>query len=270
MGRKKINRTGEKNINNFGSEMIIINSYIEFNNKHKRDFTYIDIYFPEYDWTAKHREYKEFKKGSIVCPHERRTYGVGYLGEGKYKSKENGKFTKCYKVWNSMLQRCYDSKYHEKYPTYKGCKVCEEWLCFQNFAEWFYDNYYKIENETMCLDKDILIKHNKIYTPETCIFVPQTINLLFTKSNKSRGNYPLGVDYHKASNKFRARCSVYDFKIKKLINKYLGLYNTQEKAFEVYKQFKENHIKEVANHYKGLTPEKLYNALYNYEVEIDD
>lgn len=257
----KIDRTGEENINNFGSKMVIIGY------RNTRD---VDVYFPEYDWMARSVEYKQFKKGDIKCPYERSVYDIGYIGEGKYKVSENGKLTKCYRTWHSMLTRCYDEKHRYKNPTYKDCEVYNEWLCFQKFAEWYYDNYYEIEGEKMCLDKDILNKGNKVYSPENCVFVPEIINKLFTKRDKTRGEYPIGVDYHKAGNKFRARCNVYDFKIKKLINKHLGLYNTQEKAFEVYKHYKENHIKDVANYYKGLIPERLYNALYDYEVEIDD
>ena len=164
MGRNKIDRIGEENVNNFGSKIIITRYRMNAD---------IDVYFPEYKWTAKDVTYQNFKKGNIKCPYEKRYYGVGYLGEGKYKMSENRKLTKCYKAWYHMLQRCYDHKLHERYPTYKDCKVSEEWHNFQNFGKWFDDNYYEIEGETMTLDKDILTKHNKIYSPETCIFVPQ-------------------------------------------------------------------------------------------------
>ena len=257
----KVNRIGEENINTFGSKIVIIRY---------GSATDVDVCFPEYNWTFKNREYSKFKNGQIRCPYERRTYGVGYIGEGKYKVKENGKLTKYYKVWHDMLRRCYDEKFHEKYPTYKDCKVYEEWHNFQNFVEWYESNYYEIEGEVMCLDKDILNKGNKIYSPDTCVFVPHNINMLFVKCDKDRGNYLIGVHYHKASGKFQAQCNVYDFKENKSKKKYLGLYDTVEQAFEVYKQFKEKHIKEVADHYKDQIPEKLYQALYNYEVEITD
>lgn len=257
----KIDRVGEENINNFGSK-IIITRYGS-----ARD---IDVHFPEYNWTFKHTAYKEFKSGKIKCPYERRVFGIGYIGEGKYKVSENGKKTKCYRTWQNMLQRCYDEKQRYKNPTYINCEVCDEWYCYQNFAKWYYNNYYEIENEVMSLDKDILCKGNKIYSPENCIFVPNNINILFIKSDKTRGEYPIGIDYNKSSGKFRARCSIYDFKENKNKNEYLGLYDTPEKAFKVYKQFKEKYIKEVADHYKEQIPDKLYDALYNYEVEITD
>ena len=111
---RKIDRTGEEGFNSFGSKMIIV-EYI--NNKH------IDVYFPEYDWIFKHAEYSKFRKGEIKCPYERRYFGHGYLGEGKYKVRENGKNSDEYRIWYHMLERCYDLKYQEKEPRYKGCMV---------------------------------------------------------------------------------------------------------------------------------------------------
>ncbi len=256
------NKIGEIGYNNFGSKMIIV----EYRNN--RD---IDVYFPQYDWTFKNTYYSVFKNGEISCLYERRTYRIGYIGEGKYKiHDENGKMTKCYRAWYDMLRRCYDSKHHEKYPTYKNCKVCDEWLNFQNFAKWYYDNYYEIEGEIMCLDKDILVKGNKMYSPKTCIFVPHNINTLFIKNDKSRGECPIGVTYNKRDKKFSAQCSIYNFEEDKKEYKYLGNYATPKEAFTSYKEFKEKYIKKIADEYKDKIPQKLYNAMYKYEVEITD
>ena len=256
MSKKFTDKTGEENYNKFGSKMIITRG-----NKS----TDIDIYFPEYNWTFYHNRYRNFKNGNVKCPYEPRFFSKGYLGEGKYKIKENGKFTKCYLKWSSMLKRCYDKKYHIRRPTYKDCTVCDEWLCFQNFAEWFYDNYYECDNEIMCLDKDILVKGNKIYSPNTCIFVPQRINILFVKSDKVRGDYPIGVYYYKPTNKFKSQCNN---GYKNRIN--LGYYDTPEEAFQIYKVYKENLIKQIADEYKNLIPQKLYQTMINYKVEIND
>ena len=255
----KIDRTGEESINNFGSK-IVITKY-----NYARD---IDVYFPEYNWTAKNVEYRQFKNGEIKCPYERRAFGVGYMGEGKYRSKENGKTTRIYKTWQSMLQRCYDKKYHEKRPTYIGCAVDKYWHNFQNFAKWYEENYYTIEGERMHLDKDVLVKGNKVYSSETCIFVPQTINLLFTKRNNARGESVIGTSLK--NGKYKVECHIINLKTGKSKKEYLGYYDTQEKAFEVYKQYKEKYIKEVADHYKDQIPEKLYQVLYEYQVEITD
>ena len=259
MGRKKIDRTGEMNINSFGSKMII---------KEYRKYSDIDVYFPEYDWTFEHAEYQSFKKGEIKCPYEPRTFGVGYLGEGKYKTRENGKLTDEYKIWYHMVERCYDPKYHEKRSTYKDCKVEDYLLNFQHMATWIDENYYEVPGEKMCLDKDILYKGNKVYSRETCIFVPQRINSLFTKSDNSRGKNPIGVSDLPSGN-YRVDCNNGYGK-----NIYLGTYKTKEEAFQVYKKYKEKVIKETIDSYKGKIPEPHYSrlkeAMYKYEVEIDD
>lgn len=249
-----MNRVGEINYNNFGSKMKII----EYRNA--KD---IDVYFEEYNWT-KHSDYKNFKKGSIICPYERRFKGVGYLGEGKYKFRENNKETRCYHEWMKILERGYSKLWKEKHPTYEKVYVCEEWHNFQNFAEWYYNNYYNINEERMEIDKDILYKNNKIYSPDTCIIVPQRINKLFVKSDRIRGNYPIGVHRHKNGN-YVVQCEFNDSR-----KRYLGCYSTVEEAFNVYKMEKENYIKQVANEYKPYIPKKLYDAMYKYEVEIND
>ena len=191
-------------------------------------------------------------------------YGVGFIGEGPYKAKVNGEHTKEYIAWRDMLKRCCSDNYHKKYPTYIGCEVCDEWLNFQNFAEWYDENHYEVSGERMALDKDILIKGNKIYSPDTCVFVPQSINLLFIKSNSKRGDLPIGVTYNKQYKKYQSQCSVN----KK--QKHLGYYDTPEEAFQIYKQSKEACIKKAANDYAELIPFNLYQAMIDYEVEYDD
>ena len=255
----KINRTGEEKLNNFGSKMVV---------KEYRKYSDIDIYFPEYDWTAKHVQYNNFKKGNIKCPYEPKVYGVGYLGEGKYKAFENGKKTDKYDIWYHMLERCYDPKFHERNSTYKDCMVEDYLLNFQHMGEWIEENYYEIPGEKMCLDKDILHKGNKIYSRDTCVFVPQRINKLFTKADNSRGNDPIGVSDLPSGN-YQVYCNNGYGK-----NIYLGTYSTKEGAFQAYKQYKENLIKRTIDSYEGIIPEPYYSrlktAMYNYEVEIDD
>ena len=256
---KKIDRTGEERVNNFGSKMII---------KRYRTNKDIDFYFPKYNWTAKHVIYKNFKNGQIKCPYERRYFNVGYLGEGKYMVSENGKLKQEYKIWYDMLRRCYDPKLHERYTTYKNCTVEEYLLNFQRMGEWIENNYYEVPGEKMCLDKDILCKGNKVYSRDTCIFVPQRINTLFTKSDKSRGKNPIGIYLNSLGSYVAHCCDGYGKQIP------LGIYSTKEAAFQVYKQYKEKVIKEVIDSYEGRIPEPHYSrlreAMYNYKVEIDD
>ena len=115
-----------------------------------------------------------------------------------------------YSTWRNMLVRCYSSKYKEKYPTYVGVTCCTEWLSFITFAKWFKDNYI----EGYHLDKDLLYKSNKIYSPKTCIFVPTDINTFLTTSASARGTLPLGVSMDgtsfRASIKSKHICSVKD------------------------------------------------------------
>ena len=256
---KVIDRIGEEKVNKFGSKMII---------KEYRKYNDIDVYFPEYDWTFKHRKYNHFKDGTIKCPYEPRICGTGYLGEGKYKARENGRDTDEYKIYYQMIRRCYDPKHQEKYPTYKGCTVEDYLLNFQNMSEWLDKNYYKVPGEKMCFDKDILFKGNKIYSRKNCIFVPERINLLFIKHDNTRGDCPIGVS-PTSSGKYRAYCNDGYGKMD-----YLGTYSTKEEAFQAYKKYKEKIIKETIDSYERKIPEPFYSrlktAMYNYKVEIDD
>jgi hypothetical protein len=195
---------------------------------------------------------------------KRRLLGIGYLGEGLHKTKEMGKQTLKYTTWNHMITRCYDKKYHEIKPTYKDCTVAEEWHNFQNFATWWDENYYEIDGEKMHLDKDILMKGNKVYSPDTCILVPQTVNSLFLKRNSKRGDLPIGVSWHKRDKRYTSTYRDGKGSV------HIGNFSSSEEAFNAYKFCKEKYIKEVAEKYKVEIPEKLYNALYLYEVEIDD
>ena len=120
----------------------------------------------------------------------------------------------------------------------------------------------------MCLDKDILHKGNKIYSRENCIFVPERINKLFVKRDNSRGDNPIGV-YPTLSGNYMASCRN---GCGKSIS--LGTYKTKEEAFNAYKTYKENYIKEVIDSYKGIILEPFYSklreAMYKYKVEITD
>lgn len=260
---KFIDRTGEENYNNFGTLMKIV----EY-----RNFQDIVIEFQDEYKVKVHTRYNDFKKGEVKNPYDKTVYKVGYYGVGKHKSRgKDGKQTKAYKSWLSMISRCYNPYYINKFPTYIYTTVCEEWLNFQNFAEWYEKNYYEIPNQRMHLDKDILIKGNKIYSPETCVIVPERINVLFVKSDKIRGEYPIGCTRHKRDNIIQVECTIIGENGKSK-NKYLGQFplNKPFQAFYTYKIFKENYIKQVADEYKDLIPQKLYDAMYAYEVEIND
>ena len=244
-----IDRTGEIRQNHFGTPMKII-SY--------RNCDDIDVEFQdEHHFIVKHATYNNFKLGGITNPYDITVYGVGYFGEGKYKSSyEKGVVYQGYKTWADMLKRCYRTKYKDMYPSYhKIATVCDEWHCYQVFAEWYENNKYNVE-ERLHLDKDILIPGNKIYSPETCILVPQRINLLFMNKSNSQG-LPNGIRKMKSG-----YYSVHYSHLK------IGNYKTFEEAANAYCIAKENAIKDIADEYKNIIPTKLYDALNNYKVDI--
>lgn len=108
-----------------------------------------------------------------------------------------------YRAWVDMLKRCYSPKLQEKYPTYKGCSVSEEWLTFSNFKRWMECQDF----EGMQLDKDILFKGNKVYSAETCVFVTREVNLFTIDRGNYRGGWLVGVYWNKRYGKFQSRCS---------------------------------------------------------------
>lgn len=252
----KINRVGEEKLNNFGNKMVIMR-YENLNN--------IDVYFPEYDWIFKHAKYQNFKNRSIRCPYERRYFNIGYLGEGDAIVSTKGKHSKQFILWRDMMGRCYNNRHKKRQPTYINCETCKEWHNYNTFYEWYEENYYETQGERVALDKDILYKGNKLYSPETCVFVPQSINNLFLKRDAARGEYPIGVSYNKLHDKFQAKCNNAN---KESVD--LGDFSNPIDAFNEYKRFKELTIKKVADKYKNIIPEKLYEALYSYKVEIND
>lgn len=129
-----------------------------------------------------------------------------------------------------MLHRAYDSKAQVRRPNYVGCSVFDEWLTFSNFKLWMETQDW----EGKQLDKDILVPGNKVYSPETCVFVTAVLNVFLTLRGSDRGAYLVGVNWHKASGKFVAQCSN-PFTRKR---EYLGLFHTEEAAHEAWRKRK--------------------------------
>lgn len=241
--KKHFSHEGEEFLNNQGLLFRIIGDYgwdkciIEFENGYSTMTTYTCA-----------------KAGSVSNPYHPSVYGVGYLGVGKYIRDRN----KLSRTWDGMLERSFCKKYKIKKTTYQDVTVCEEWHNFQNFGAWYEENFKPEYMQGWHLDKDILIKGNKVYSPETCCFVPQIINALFVKNDINRGEYPIGVN--KKGNMFKAILS--------LNGKHL--YKTAEEAFQVYKEAKEVKIKKIAEEWRGKISDRTYEALINYQVEITD
>jgi hypothetical protein len=245
-------RLGEKYLTNEGYEIEIIeyfgcmNCTIIFNDKERA--------------VINNTTYSCLKKGQISNPYHPSVCGVGYFGIGSFKAKVNGEKTPHYESWSRIIKRCYSEKSQKRNPTYISCVVDESWHNFQNFAEWYEENYNPEIMQGWHLDKDILVKGNKVYSSETCCFVPQEINKLF-KFYNSNTNYPTGVGFHKRDKKYV---------LTSFRSKYLGYFETLDSAFHKHKEMKEKHIKEVADKWKGQISDEVYQAMYNYQVEITD
>lgn len=257
--RQKKSRIGEIKYNRYGTKMQIINYNCESD---------IIVKFNDTEYIVK-TTYREFKNNQLNSPYDKTICNIGFLGEGNYGAFDviSNVPTKEYDAWRSMIRRCYKKNINNN--SYKNCTVCEEWHNFQNFAKWYDENYYEVDNEKMCVDKDILHKGNKVYSPENCIIVPNCINCIFIKHKETRSNLPIGV-YSRVNRQplrpYVAQCS----DVRNGTQKTLGSFSTPIEAFHVYKEYKEKYIKEIANMYIDIIPKKLYDAMYKYEVELTD
>ena len=203
------------------------------------------------------------KSGNVKDPYSPSVRGVGILGT-KYPSKINGVKTKEYVLWSNMLERCYNGVYKKQRPTYGSCEVSENFKSYEYFYEWC-NNQVGFSVDGFELDKDLLIKGNKVYSETTCVFLPREINLLLVKSTASRGEHLIGVSWDKRDMAFVARVRKNKGK-----QECLGSFKTELEAFNAYKTAKESFVKEQAEKFKSQIDERAYNALMNYEVGIDD
>jgi hypothetical protein len=97
-----------------------------------------------------------------------------------------------YRKWRSIIKRCFSTKLQEKYPTYKGCSITEDWKRLSNFIIWV-DNQPNKDWRNSNLDKDFLVSGNKHYSPETCVFISSVVNTFIIDSGRARGKYMIGV-----------------------------------------------------------------------------
>jgi hypothetical protein len=238
--------------NRFGDVEIL-----EYLNSKKVVIKFINTgYISEEDWAS-------IKSGHIKDRSIPTTCGFGFIDiEGASIGKV---MTKEYKLWNNMINRCYNENLRHKNPTYKDCSVAEGWKYLSKFKEWC-NSQIGFGNEGWNLDKDLLSKDCKIYSEHTCVFVPPEINGFLLNGNSYRGDLPVGVVLDKGAKKprYRARLSKY--------GKYhcYGSYSNPTDAFIAYKQAKEDFAKELAEKWKDQIGTRAYNALMKYQVEITD
>lgn len=185
--------------------------------------------------------------------------GVGFLGVGRFLSRDLRGKTKEYQAWENMMYRCYGTHPENTNTSYEDCIVCEEWHNFQNFAEWYVQqsNY----GEGFALDKDLLKVGNKVYSPESCCLLPQEVNnhIIF-KRGKPEG-LPKGVA--KRGRSFTATVSYGG------ISKHLGTYPNAKNAFLSYKKAKEDFLQVLAQKNKCFIREDVFDALCNLEMTED-
>ena len=208
-------------------------------------------------------ELGHIKSGYVKDPQAPSVCGVGIVGT-KHPSTINGVQTKEYVLWQSMLKRCCYNTFKKKRPTYEGCEVSENFKSFEYFYEWC-NSQIGFNNKYWQLDKDLLVKGNKVYSENTCVFLPQEINSLLVKRKASRGEHLIGVYWHNTNKAFIARVNKNKGK-----SEHLGYFNTEIEAFNAYKIAKEDFVKEQATKWKDQIDIRAYNALMNYEVGIDD
>ena len=203
------------------------------------------------------------RNGNVKDPYSASVYGVGISGT-KYPPTVNGRNTKEYALWYSMLKRCYSDTYKKQRPAYIGCQVSENFKSYEYFYEWC-NKQIGFGNDGFELDKDLLIKGDKVYSETTCVFLPQEINTLLVKREALRGEHLIGVSWSKTNKAFKATVRKNKGK-----QEFLGYFNTEIEAFNAYKKAKEAFVKEQAEKWKSHIDQRAYNALMNYEVEIDD
>ena len=230
---------------------------VKYNDAHNVEIQFINT---GYETSAR---LDHVKSGNVKDLYSPSVYSVGIVGI-KYPPSVNSRNTKEYDLWHSMLQRCYSTTLKKKRPTYEGCKCSDNFKSYEYFYEWC-NKQIGFGVADFELDKDLLMKGNKVYSENICVFIPKEINSLLTKSTASRGKYPIGVYWSKRDKAFVAMVCKNKGK-----QEYLGHFKTEIEAFDAYKTAKESFIKEQAEKWKGKIGERAYEALMNYTVEITD
>lgn len=162
-----------------------------------------------------------------------------------------------YKTWHNMIRRCYDVKSIKNHPTYIKCTVCDEWLIFSNFAKW-YDSQYVLG---YCLDKDLKVQGNRVYSPDTCSFIPNHINVLLTDRKNDRGKYPIGVSYEPIRDRYKSCISIHG-KVK-----HIGYFNNPIDAHIAWANAKREYVSESAK--LALVNKEIDELIYNSLMSIN-
>ena len=112
------------------------------------------------------------------------------------------------------------------------------------------------------MDKDIICPECKIYSPETCNFVPNEINKFFVKKKIKENKLPLGVQV----NHYSYKAEIHRGKNEKINKSFPSVLE----AATFYKFEKEAYAKILANKWKGFISSEIYNKLINFKIETID
>lgn len=168
-----------------------------------------------------------------------------------------------YSRWVGMLDRCYGNNHEEKYPAYKGVRVCEEWLKFSNYKAWLMVNSKNKDLKYVHVDKDLSLFGNKLYSPDTCVVVDRKINTFLTKDFSGDCLHSTGYDKRTKVPKYRSRISNPITKVREN----LGLYKSEEEAFLSWFSRKVEILSDLCEY---LDCKDLYPLVYNYMKEWKD
>ncbi len=199
---------------------------------------------------------RSLKTGSVSDPNNPTVVGIGYIGQGKYKTRENKKQTKANAVWCGMLDRCYGNR-PDKAPSYKNVTVCEDWHNYQKYAEWYDKNIpdgFDVDKDLLCAGREY-----KIYSPETCVGLPAEINRKLITDQDIEKDLPLGVKFNK--NRKNSPYPVF------VGEKYIRSFSCPDLAHEAYCVAKNETIHNLAQEYKEKLPQETYEILLKYNVK---
>jgi hypothetical protein len=254
-------RLGQIGINKDGDQMQIIEYYT---------YDDIEVKFLDGNDCIVHTQYINFLKGYVKNYNKPSVGKHGFLGQGKYTSEhrdENGNriLHTEYKIWSGIHNRA--GNFDGKHSSYSDVTVCEEWWNYQNFAKWYEEHKYDIKDDFLCIDKDILNPKNRIYSPETCCLIPNSINEIFKDfTNYKHDDLPIGITKRNDCKtvKYRARTTS--------VNEYGEIVYVSKttsdllEAFIFYKENKEKYIKFLAEKYKYCIDYEIYERLMNFKV----
>ena len=253
-------------INKYKDRVFTNNKNLEFKIIYYKDTNNVIVEFIKTGY-VKSTTMRSINNGTLKDKLSPTVCGVGVLGY-KYKVTFDCNEYNKHEVWRGFIRRCYDEKHQINNPSYIGCNVSDNFKNYSYFYEWCDKqvgfNQKDDDGEYFHIDKDLLVKGNKTYSEETCVFIPKAINLALVKSVTSRGKFPMGVLWKENKKRFVARIAMGNKPVD------IGYFKSSTEAFNAYKQAKENYLKQLAEKWKGQIDERAYNALMNYQVEITD